>query len=563
MSRLDKNDEGAAPLERGRRRYQEKDFTKAISFFTEAVNMSTGHLLLTALDHRAAAYEKLKQYQPALKDAKRMLELKPECSKGYLRCGKILQFKGESALAMKIYERGLRKVKIGTDNDRTLLQSIFNKMRLAQDPGKSLDPLEYLPLELAEMICQNLTMRDRVICLAVSKSWKRLLESSHRLWTTLDTTNTRKPISQTSLRLYLKRSNYTLDRALITLKARFDAQKMTYLTKHCKKLRRLDVNGHGIIGDSLIASLPHAKSLNNLQVSRNCEISVFSAREALKICRETLVEVNFQRIKGSRSQPAGEWPRLEKLKTLTLRAEDEALLNFTQLVKATPNLQVVILNEWQFPQNGSILELWTQLEHLDLSNSYLLVLPKLPPTLKHLILKSNPHLQIAIPNEEDEIQYNLPLLETLDCWNSGLSGKDIISLTQQSVKLGNLKALSVGLRIAEADGKVEEEYPASESVKSLSLAHLLIWEKRVLEIVKLYPNLTRLDVSGTKITGVAVKEFVKRGIKWLKLNECQTISADAIEWARNQGVEVEFQFPSQNTSLKTFRDNSFTGGFWQ
>jgi len=41
------------------------------------------------------------------------------------------------------------------------LQSVYNHLRHAQDPGKSRDPLEYLPLELAEMICLNLSMRDR------------------------------------------------------------------------------------------------------------------------------------------------------------------------------------------------------------------------------------------------------------------------------------------------------------------------------------------------------------------------------------------------------------------
>lgn len=39
---------------------------------------------------------------------------------------------------------------------------MFNKLRRAQDPGKSLDPLQYLPLELAELVVQNLEMRDRV-----------------------------------------------------------------------------------------------------------------------------------------------------------------------------------------------------------------------------------------------------------------------------------------------------------------------------------------------------------------------------------------------------------------
>lgn len=41
-------------------------------------------------------------------------------SQGYLRCGKILQLKGQNELALKIYERGLLKVKIGTDDKRVV-----------------------------------------------------------------------------------------------------------------------------------------------------------------------------------------------------------------------------------------------------------------------------------------------------------------------------------------------------------------------------------------------------------------------------------------------------------
>jgi F-box/TPR repeat protein Pof3 len=47
----------------------------------KAVNESTEFLLLNALDHRAAALEKLERLQPALKDSKRMIDLKPELSK--------------------------------------------------------------------------------------------------------------------------------------------------------------------------------------------------------------------------------------------------------------------------------------------------------------------------------------------------------------------------------------------------------------------------------------------------------------------------------------------------
>ena len=43
-----------------------------------------------------------------------------------------------------------------------MLQSMFNKSKRALDPQKVLDPLVFLPLELAEMVCQCLAMRDRV-----------------------------------------------------------------------------------------------------------------------------------------------------------------------------------------------------------------------------------------------------------------------------------------------------------------------------------------------------------------------------------------------------------------
>jgi F-box/TPR repeat protein Pof3 len=45
------------------------------------IKISTGHILLTALDHRAATFEKLNLLQPALKDAKEMIELKPGLAK--------------------------------------------------------------------------------------------------------------------------------------------------------------------------------------------------------------------------------------------------------------------------------------------------------------------------------------------------------------------------------------------------------------------------------------------------------------------------------------------------
>jgi len=43
-----------------------------------------------------------------------------DAKQGYLRCAKVLQLMGKRELALKIYERGLTKVKIGTDDNRAV-----------------------------------------------------------------------------------------------------------------------------------------------------------------------------------------------------------------------------------------------------------------------------------------------------------------------------------------------------------------------------------------------------------------------------------------------------------
>jgi len=228
---------------------------------------------------------------------------------------------------------------------------------------------------------------------------------------------------------------------------------------------------------------------------------------------------------------------------------------------ATPNASSVVLNGWVHIPNGIDLTKWADLQHLDLSNTGLRRIPKLPPTLRHLILSKNPHLE-SREGGDDEAPA-LSLLETLDCGSTALSGQLIKALTSHSIKAGNLKRLCIGDRLVEWRGApVEEEYPSSNAVEELSLASLLIWERRMLEIVNLYPNLRKLDVSGTKVTGVAVRHFVNMGIKWLKLDECNEVSSDAVEWARGKGVEVEFNFPSLSVGHATgFRDSVFAGVF--
>ncbi len=54
--------------------------------------MSTDHLLLKALDGRAASFEKLDRLQLALRDAKEMIDISPKVSKVSLRLMLAMKF---------------------------------------------------------------------------------------------------------------------------------------------------------------------------------------------------------------------------------------------------------------------------------------------------------------------------------------------------------------------------------------------------------------------------------------------------------------------------------------
>ncbi|KAI9055609.1 hypothetical protein LZ554_000554 [Drepanopeziza brunnea f. sp. 'monogermtubi'] len=560
MSRNFHGEAGAGPLQRGRLRYQKQDYEGAVEAFTEAVDMSTDHMRMTALDARAATYEKLQQLLPALRDARSMIELKPKQSKGYLRAGKILQLQEKQDLALKIYARGLEKVPAsGTDRDRQHLTSFYEQLRSRMKPSKNRDILGRLPLELALMVCHHLSMRDRVIGLAVCKGWKKMLEGHKELWTTLDTSYARKAVSLKSLQIHFRRSSYTLDRALITLRAYIDERKMKHLTKYCKQLRELHISGSGSIGDTLVSALPGEVKIERLTISQNTEITLHYTQMVLHKCRDSLIDVKFLKVTGSKiSFIPGRWSMAKSIKSIHLGTVEDACLDFNGLRDATPNATSVILNGWKIMLPLIDAKNWTALERLDLTNTSITSLPKYPATLKHLVLRKNPKLTFGV---NDELPAPLPLLETFACSSTSLDGNALKLIVGDSIEGGNLKSLELGDRhVNERPNLVKDDFPASETVEELSLAGMLLDDRSAPEVVGLYPNLKRLDMSNTRITGVSVKAFVKMGIKWLKINGCDSISIDAVQWARGKDVEVNHNFVGQGVQMRqhpSIRDSAF------
>ncbi|KAB8290264.1 hypothetical protein EYC80_011130 [Monilinia laxa] len=461
-------EEGMGPLEKGRHRYQKKNYQGALLAFTEAIKLSTDNLLLTALDHRAATFEKLDLLQSALRDAKEMLELKPELSKGYLRCGKVLQLKGEHKLALKIYERGLGKVKVGTDKDRV---GLFE--------------------------CQ-------------------------------------KKLSQKALRAYLKRSNYTVGEARIR-NGSIDSAKFQYLIRTCTKLQRLEVFGGDPVGESLTSALPLAKSLQYLKISWECVISFPSALESLRHVQATIVEATFGDIHYYVPSNSWTWPKLENLQTLRIDSRHRDGILLKNLIDSIPKIKTLSLK--RFDLEGVVpldLRELQGLEDLELIDCGLRRLPLLPSTLKRLVLRDNLRL---FDQQEDTV--SLSLLETFNCDSTGLSDETVVSVIKNAP---NLKHLHMGSRLVGDYIATHQSFPLCENIEELCVSYLPYEEKDFINLTSKCPNLKRLDISGTKITGVAVKHFVGQGITWIDLQVCDKVSPDAVEYARGKGAEVIFSF---------------------
>lgn len=87
-----------------------ENYEEAISAYTEAIELdNSNHVLFS---NRSAAYAKAGQFQKALEDANKTIELNPDWPKGYSRQGVAYAGLGDYLNAFKAYNAGkvLRKL---------------------------------------------------------------------------------------------------------------------------------------------------------------------------------------------------------------------------------------------------------------------------------------------------------------------------------------------------------------------------------------------------------------------------------------------------------------------
>eukprot|EP01112_Ceratiomyxa_fruticulosa_P001308 TRINITY_DN1136_c0_g1_i1.p1 TRINITY_DN1136_c0_g1~~TRINITY_DN1136_c0_g1_i1.p1 ORF type:complete len:284 (-),score=77.48 TRINITY_DN1136_c0_g1_i1:190-1041(-) len=88
--------------------YKNEDYAEAIALYTKALSVDVTQKRAVTYINRAACYQKEKQYQLALNDAEKAIELDPEMPQGFFRKGCALEGLKRKQEAYDTYKKGLQ-----------------------------------------------------------------------------------------------------------------------------------------------------------------------------------------------------------------------------------------------------------------------------------------------------------------------------------------------------------------------------------------------------------------------------------------------------------------------
>ncbi|KAI9690018.1 MAG: hypothetical protein M1822_009900 [Bathelium mastoideum] len=580
MAIISNKAEVEALQEQGKTLYHSARYPEALDAFTKAVTRCVVPKA-SLLDNRAASYEKLGDLHNALRDAQSTIRRHAKDVTGYLRAGRVLQKMGKPEKALQIYQYGLGKISVGCPDDYRLLSCISKKLSRQLSPPKCQDPFAVLPLELAEMILQFLSFEQAIRCLRVSKAWSKLLATSSSLWTCLDLSKAKRLVPMCFLVNTIKRSEGQLSHAILHRLGASDNRAIQLIIKSCKKLHTLEILSSHSLGNSF-ASLMSLNSLNvkNLIVANAAEVTLDTVCVILNTCK-SLSKAEFEQV-TSRNWSA-DWkthlPNLRQLKLVHGNGRSDARptgLNLPSLFPLVPNLEALTLNNWTMKdhQGGLSFRALTRLKSLNLRDcrtrySY----NDLPTSIEklHLDDESGPYLQGA-----DWAEMSLSLLTDLE-WSKGLCGVEFL-LTISSLCQGrSLERLAINesglpetellmLLSSRRVGRQLQELCLSNSGFNDRTAKFVVGRvpsaskcrmtTRANDCEERFPLLRRLNISRTEVTGAGVKTVVENligSLEYLIVRQCAFLSADAIEWAKNQGVQVVFRSQEKVVSGRKIR----------
>jgi len=138
-------------------------------------------------------------------------------------------------------------------------------------------------------------------------------------------------MSQKSLLIHLRRSNYTLVQAIITLKAGLTTQSLSLLTQRCKQLKEMQFYGRGVLGSTLQEALPLTRSLETLFISRSTEVPCETLKLILTGCGRSIINFTVLNVRGRGGYRTTPWHKVESLKSIHLESSENSKLDIVSI----------------------------------------------------------------------------------------------------------------------------------------------------------------------------------------------------------------------------------------
>ncbi|KAK0297088.1 hypothetical protein LTR91_006543 [Friedmanniomyces endolithicus] len=501
----------------GRACYKRREYAKALEFFDSAIGRAPSVQLL---DNRAACQDKLNDLPAALKDAKKAINLQKEDPTGYLRAGKILVKMERESVAVEIYSHGLKNVK-HAGQGYELLRIAYVELMSQLSPPKSVDPLTVLPRELAEQILEYLTFQQRMNACLVSKEWTSFFRSVPSLWQRLDLSDARRKV------------------------------RPAFISRAINDLTLLDtgVQSHNLV--DLLREAAHLKALRILEGTQIGQRTLKQLVTSLSTSLETLVCY----APNNKMVDLGMRP-YQRLTTLKICVGSFAALEtfFEAVATCMPHLRFFTAHQdlrhashTRVPLDLTALD---KLECLDLRLRWTGCVDVMLPTTLRLLRLHVPH-ECVLKTSASITEVRLPRLAELSLdvpsvaalLHAILGVEDTDAEAEELVSDIHTLALSVryvGMGEYTSDLAAAFQRRRLRQLKHLTTPHESDIDRFASMVAESLQALESIDVSGTKITGVEMKQLVGMPrLKRITVKDCPHLGRDAVQWARSQGVIVD------------------------
>ncbi|KAK2836840.1 hypothetical protein FQN49_006670 [Arthroderma sp. PD_2] len=547
----------------GQTLYVQRNYVDALNAFSTALSRGEDGKI-GILDNRSATYCKLGDLDLALKDGRQMMKFDKTDARGYLRTAQVLQLKQRFDDALRLYEYALKTID-PKDAKRSTIELLKMKLDRVINPPRQ-DPFAILPPELVAMVLDYFSLPSLLKLLSVSKRWAKLATSMGAAFSSMNLSVAKRNIPFTAVRAYFRRHSNTIQRATITHLSPDNATKTLTLLSRCPM-----VNHVGLDND--LASIEDYNLLNNFTGLKS--LSILSGHQlsssefdAILSAHPALESIVFEMRGPSRQKNWSHCASAPHLQYLIIQAKDMHITDpffFDSSLKD----QMPVLKEMRidggrtvikFDQSDADISGHPCLRSLSLYSLRLSDrLGGLPRSLENLQMSLISHTDRMLLFDTDTDtdtntntgNYNLleglSNLKALRFYNTDyhISYKMLnkyFSNTEPSPTLTTL--ILSRCPLVDANNLVDlMKKGYLRFITDLDVGFMAgVGDSTVEVMVDTMPNLKKLNLSYTTVTGYSIKLFAdatKTKLETVELSgTLKPISRDAVEYGRSKGINV-------------------------